>query len=249
MTMENIQYIFVLIVTLCISAMTLLTGFGIGTVLTPTFALLYDVKTAIFLVAIVHIANNVLKFGLFFRSLDTKILLRFGGLSLVGSFAGSLLYGTVDESALKVLLGLFLVVVGISEFRPSFFEKKIPQRYDMVGGLLSGFMGGLIGNQGAIRSAYLLNYNLSKEAFIATATGISLIIDLTRIPMYVWKELHLFSGMWSTLLPVILIAFVGTLVGKQLLKRISLERFRLIVAAFVMFVGLMFLIQASFRTS
>ena len=244
MTMETIQYIFVLIVTLCISAMTLLTGFGIGTVLTPTFALLYDVKTAIFLVAIVHIANNFLKFGLFFRSLDKKILLRFGGLSLAGSFAGSLLYGTVDESVLKILLGLFLVVVGISEFLPSLFEKKIPQRYDIIGGLLSGFMGGLIGNQGAIRSAYLLNYNLSKEAFIATATGISLIIDLTRIPMYVWKEMHLFSGMWSNLLPVILIAFVGTLVGKQLLKRISLERFRLIVAGFVMIVGLAFLIQS-----
>ena len=114
---------------------------------------------------------------------------------------------------------------------------KIPVRFDRVGGFFSGFMGGLIGNQGAIRSAYLLNYSLSKEEFIATGTAVSILIDVTRIPLYIGEA----AGVSVTFFPlglVITVAFAGTFIGKELVKKVSLQRFRLIVASFLIVVAL-----------
>lgn len=238
--METVDLIIVLFATFAISMITLMSGFGIGTVLTPTFALFFDVKTAVFLVALVHIFNNFLKFSLFARHVNQSIFLRFGLLSLMGAIAGSLLQGKVDPSLLKVFLGLFLVTIGILEFTPQ-RTWKFPQQFDVVGGFLSGLMGGLIGNQGAIRSAYLLNYDLSKEAFIATATAISIVIDLSRIPIYVIQQSAMLEGATLELPLVIGVAFAGTLVGKQVLKKVSLERFRLMIAIMLIIVGIGFL--------
>ena len=83
----------ILVITFVISTITLLTGFGVGSVLTPTFTLFYDVKTAVFLVSIVHLANNLLKFGLFAHHIEKAIFWRFGIMSVAGALAGSLLQG------------------------------------------------------------------------------------------------------------------------------------------------------------
>lgn len=46
---------------------------------------------------------------------------------------------------------------------------------------MSGFFGGLSGNQGAFRSAFLIKAGLSKDAYIATGVVAAVIVDLTRL--------------------------------------------------------------------
>jgi len=233
MSAELLELIVLVAVTFVVSILTLMTGFGIGTVLTPTFAYFYDVKTAVFLVSIVHLANNILKYSLFAKHVNKEIFKRFGLISIVGAIAGSFLQGSMDREVVTLILAAVLIVVGISEFLPARYSVQIPRTYDPAGGLLSGFLGGLIGNQGAIRSAYLLGYRLEKEVFVATATAISVVIDCSRIPIYVFNQSEQLESAGSNLLLVIGVAFIGTLIGKQVLKKISLERFRFIVAIFV----------------
>lgn len=242
MSPDLFQFILILGITLVTSAATLLTGFGVGTVLTPTFALFYDVKTAVLLVSVVHLANNLLKFGLFRRHVSVPVLRRFGFISILGALVGSLLQGSLHSQYVAMVLGLFLVVAGSLEFLPAKSTFKIPRSADFFGGFFSGFMGGIIGNQGAIRSAYLLNYDLSKESFIATATTIAIIIDLTRIPVYLSHESTQLGQTGLNLLAVTLVAFGGTFLGKRLLQKIPLTRFRLIVAAFLVVMGARFLL-------
>lgn len=235
--MTELTFILVLIITFIMSALTLLTGFGVGTILTPTFAFVYDAKTAVFLVSIVHLANNLLKFGLFRAHINKQIFIKFGIVSFVGAAAGSSLQSALAGDYVRYALAVFLILAGAAEFIPGASKFKIPRAFDFVGGLFSGFLGGLIGNQGAIRSAYLLNYGLSKEAFIATATSIAIVIDLTRIPVYLYSQVHQLEAAALPLLAVIAVAFAGTFFGKNLLKRISLERFRMTVAVFLIVVG------------
>jgi hypothetical protein len=47
-----------------------------------------------------------------------------------------------------------------------------------MAGALSGLFGGLVGNQGGIRSAALMGFDINKEAFVATATAIGLVVDV-----------------------------------------------------------------------
>ncbi|MCI0707510.1 MAG: sulfite exporter TauE/SafE family protein [Ignavibacteriae bacterium] len=235
--MTDLHFLIVLIVTFFTSTLTLLTGFGVGTVLTPAFAFFYDAKTAVFLVSIVHLANNLLKFGLFRRHIDKKIFIKFGIVSFIGAAVGSSFQNALAGEYVRYALAGFFLLAGGVEFMPSASKFRIPHSFDIVGGFFSGFLGGIIGNQGAIRSAYLLNYSLSKESFIATATAIAIVIDLTRIPVYLYNQLERVEAAAAPLLIVIAVAFAGTLFGKSLLKKISLERFRMVVAGFLVLMG------------
>jgi len=176
--MTEIHIIIPAVTAFLAAALTLMTGFGLGTILTPVFLLFYDVKIAILIVAVVHLLNNLLKFSLFSRHLNIEILKRFGILTITGAFIGAFLQGRMNSDTVKVLLGISLIFLGLKE-ASGFGEKvRLPKKIDFIGGFLSGLLGGLVGNQGAIRSAYLLNYNIPKETFIATATIIASIVDI-----------------------------------------------------------------------
>lgn len=232
------ETIITLIVTFPVAVITLLTGFGLGTVLTPVFTIFYDVKLAVLMVAVVHLMNNLFKLYLFRAHVDMSIIKRFGVLSIVGAFIGAVLQFYVYSDMLKVFLGIVLVILGGVEIIPTQKKVKIPPKVDFIGGFFSGLLGGLIGNQGAVRSAYLLNYQITKEAFIATATVIASVIDLTRIPIYLTSYRSQLGAQWTDILAVVAVAYCGTLVGKRLLKRIDLGTFKKVVAGFVVLLGL-----------
>jgi len=223
---------------LLVAAMVLMSGFGLGTLLTPLFVLFYDIKIAVLLVAVIHFSNNLFKLGLFFRHLDWALLKRFGVVSVGGALVGSVLQAWLESQTLKIGLGVLLVILGAVEFLPPRFSWSLPKRLDPVGGFLSGLLGGVLGNQGAVRSAYLLNYSLSKEAFVATATIIACLIDATRIPIYLLQYYDGIAVAWPYLIATILSAFLGTLIGKRLLDITTVGAFRRVVAGSVVVVGL-----------
>jgi len=219
------------------AVLTLMTGFGLGTILTPIFLIFYDVKIAILIVAVVHLSNNLLKLSLFSRHVSMDILKRFGVLTLVGAFIGAFFQGKMDSSIIKILLGAALIFLGLKE-ATGFGEKlRLPKKIDFIGGFFSGLFGGFVGNQGAIRSAYLLNYNIPKETFIATAAIIASVVDVTRIPVYIFSNRDILSGNLFILLITTASAFAGTFAGKRFLKKVSLKTFKVYVAAAIVIIG------------
>ncbi len=242
MFVESVLERFILyLATLVAAGLTLPAGFGLGTLLTPVFAFAYDVKLAVSLVAIIHLVNNLFKVGLFRKHVDFSIVRRFGAVSIVGALAGAYIQLSVVSRFVQVFLAVFLILFGTHELIPFKRKVRLPRKIDWVGGFLSGLLGGLIGNQGAIRSAYLLNYNLSKETFIATAIVIASVIDVTRIPVYVVAQHEALLDQWFPLFLLILVAMSGTLIGKRLLNRFSEEQFRRVVAAAIVAMGLLLL--------
>lgn len=235
--------LWIYLITFLASLLTLLTGFGLGTILTPVFALVYDVKLAVLLVAIVHFLNNAFKFTLFRAHVELAIIKRFGVMSIVGALIGALLQLYLYSEVLKVVLGIVLIALGASEFFPAGLRFQIPKKVDVLGGLFSGLLGGLVGNQGAIRSAYLLNYAISKEAFIATATVIALAIDSARIPIYLFSQEEFLSKVPLQLVIVVLIAFLGTFIGKKILRQVSGDLFKRLIAGFVVVMGILFVFK------
>ena len=214
-----------------------MTGFGLATILTSVFLIFYDVKIAILIVAVVHLANNLLKISLFSKNISTDILKRFGFLTLVGAFIGAFFQGRMDSSIVKVILGVALVFLGLKE-AVGFGEKiRLPQKIDFIGGFFSGLLGGFVGNQGAIRSAYLLNYNIPKETFVATAAIIASVVDITRIPVYIFSNKDVLTDNAILLLVTTVSALAGTFAGKSFLKKISLKTFKLFVAAAIVIIG------------
>jgi uncharacterized membrane protein YfcA len=110
-----------------------------------------------------------------------------------------------------------------------------------LAGATSGFLGGLVGNQGGIRSAALLGFELPKESFVPTATAIGLFVDCARIPVYFVDRSSEILELWPLVGLAIAGVVAGTFLGRRVLGWIPEHRFRTIVAATVGLLGLVML--------
>src|SRR5206468_3345275 len=94
-------------------AIAAISGFGIGSVLTPVLATQLDVRLAIALVSLPHLAGTFLRFLLVRSHIDREVLLGFGAASALGGLAGAALQAVVQSSALALIFGALLVFAGL----------------------------------------------------------------------------------------------------------------------------------------
>jgi uncharacterized membrane protein YfcA len=81
---------------------------------------------------------------------------------------------------------------------------------------------------------------MSKEKFIATGILIALLIDISRLPVYLGKfDFRMIVAAWTVLLIATLAAFAGAYAGKKLLKKVTLKFVQYLVAAGVIAIGLL----------
>jgi uncharacterized membrane protein YfcA len=205
-------------------------GFGSSILLIPVAILFMDIKTAVFVVAVFHLFNNVFKIRLFWKSIDFKIFLLFGIPSILMAFSGAMLISRVPLGDVKTVLGAFLILYAVYSFINPKFGMKQSRPTAIIGGSLSGFLAGLIGLGGAIRGAFLTAFNLPKEIYVATSAMIAVVIDTTRIPTYLLTE-TVQDDSYYVLLPFLcLMAYFGVRTGKVLLQKINQVAFRRIVS-------------------
>jgi len=111
-----------------------------------------------------------------------------------------------------------------------------------LGGVLSGFFGGLSGHQGALRSAFLIKSGLSKEAFVGTGVVAAVIVDMARLIVYgaSFHSSHFTAFRGEARLMIVtatLAAFLGAYLGKRLLKKMTISRIQRLVAVCLILLG------------
>lgn len=219
-------------------AIASISGFGIGSVLTPVLSTHFDVRLAIAMVSLPHLAGTVVRFLLVRAQIDRDVLLGFGAASAIGGLAGAVLQTVVQSSALAVIFGLLLIFAGIAGLTGFAQRMRFSgRRSALVGGALSGLLGGLVGNQGGIRAAALLGFDVRRDAFVATATAVALIVDGARIPVYLVAEGAQLAPQWPLITVLAVGAVVGTLVGGWTLRRMSETVFRRLVGVLLLVLG------------
>jgi uncharacterized membrane protein YfcA len=212
-------------------------GFGIGSLLTPALALETGTKLAVAAIAIPHFIGSAQRFWLLRRHVDKRVLLGFGVASAAGGLAGALLHTWLASRVLGVFFGALLVVAAVGEFTGWVERVRWGRRAAWVAGAASGALGGLVGNQGGIRSAAMLGFDVPKASFVATATAVALCVDDARLPVYLatqWREIVV---IW----PLVAIAatgvVVGTALGTRVLGRLRQRTFRRMVAVLLLLLG------------
>lgn len=242
------------IVLVCLigSFATFFSGFGLGTVLLPVFSLYFPLELAVLATALVHFSNNLFKLTIMSRHIDLGLFKKFGITALIGAFLGAYLLNVVgrmgilyvfpfwggrEVTLLSFAIGLLMLFFVLFEWKKIQFPFSKAKLFLPIGGFLSGFFGGFSGHQGALRSAFLSKLSLDKQLFVATSALISTLIDFSRISMYTsqtnWKELnlsYLFLGAFS--------AFVGSVLGKKYLTKVSFRFIQVAVAVFLLAMSL-----------
>ena len=159
------------------AAIAAVAGFGVGSLLTPVLAIHVGTKLAVAAISIPHLVATAQRFWMLRAHVDRRVLLRFGIASAIGGLVGALIHASVASRTLTVVFGVVVMLAGLSELTGWVRRVRWGRRSAWVAGALSGALGGMVGNQGGIRTAALLGFDVPKESFVATATAIALFVD------------------------------------------------------------------------
>jgi uncharacterized membrane protein YfcA len=234
----------VALVSVAAGAVASVAGFGIGSLLTPLLALEIGTKAAVAAVSVPHAAGTALRFWLLRRHVDWSVMWSFGVTSAAGGLAGALAYEASGNRALGAVFGALLLFAAIGEYTGLMRRVRFGRGSAYAAGGLSGFFGGLVGNQGGIRAAALLGFKVRQEAFVATATAIALVVDAARMPVYFAGTSDASRLPWSLVAIGTAGVIAGTVIGERVLGRIPPLIFRRTVATIVGLLGLSFLWRA-----
>lgn len=252
-------YLVICSASFLISALTLFSGFGLGTLLLPTFTLFFPVSIAIAATAIVHLANNVFKFFLVGRMADWKVTLRFSVPAVISAAIGAWLLARIgglsplfsyhlfrrefEIEPIKLVIGALIGIFSLFELISPFERISLPPKFIPLGGLISGFFGGLSGLQGALRSMFLIRAGLTKEQFVGTTVSSAILVDVSRIMVYGYTMFgtHLGNlkdqGVTYPVVAAILFALAGSILSSQLLKKATLKTIQQIVGVLLLLIS------------
>ena len=249
------EIVIISLVAFLVSILTFFSGFGLGTILTPVLMIFFPVEIAIALTGVVHFFNNVFKLFLVGKNADKTVLWRFGIPAVIAAFAGawvlinipdikplftySLFEKRFEVFPVKFIISILLIIFACIDLIPYFIKLKFGKEKLPIGGALSGFFGGLSGNQGALRTAFLIKAGLSKEAFIGTAVVVSTFVDFTRLSVY---ATNVTTSCIGDNLPLVicatLSAIAGAFIGNKLLKKVTLKFLQIVVAIMLILISI-----------
>jgi uncharacterized membrane protein YfcA len=242
------EYLILALLSFFAGGLTLFTGFGLSTILLPVFVIFFPVAIAVPSTAIVHFINNFYKLFIYFKQINTRILIRFGLPALLASIAGAFLLQKLssNERNLEILLGILIILISFMEMFPAIRNLKIGIKWAPLGGVISGFFGGLSGHQGLFRSAFLVKSGLSKNSFIATGVGIAVLVDITRLSVYgstiFTTSIISTNDFW---LPVIISttsALFGVSLATDLVKKMTIDVIRNMVFGLIFISGILLIL-------
>lgn len=237
------------------SALTLFSGFGLGTLLMPVIAIFFPIDIAIAITAIVHLANNLFKVALVGKFANRAVLFSFGLPAVIFAFLGALILGWLSGAPpileymafnkqmhllpVKLIVGFLILGFVVLELSPRFAAIALDRKYLPLGGTISGFFGGLSGHQGAFRSVFLLKAGLRKEEFIGTGVVLAVMVDVSRMLIYGWDMSAQHQDIeWTLVIAATVSAFVGAYLGTRMLKKLTIRTIQIIVSALLVFVAL-----------
>jgi len=249
------EIVIITVLAFPVAMLTFFSGFGLGTIMTPVFMVFFPPELAIALTGVVHFFNNLFKLVLVGRHADWNVLWRFGVPAILAALLGSWVLVHLTDlpplfhysafghdftvMPLKLIIAILLIVFALIDLIPHFGHLQFSRNKLPIGGAMSGFFGGLSGNQGALRSAFLIKAGLSKEAFVGTAVVVSSFVDFTRLSVYATRMEH--SGLIDNV-PLVLCAtlsgIAGAYVGNRLLKKVTIQLMRTLTAVMLLLLSL-----------
>lgn len=241
------------------SAVTIVSGFGLNTVLVPAFAVLFPLPLAIAAVALVHLLSSATRLVVFRAHIERTIARQFVPWAVVGGAGGALLLDALGSmpvlveyrlfgvtktiTAAKLTVGVAIAILSLYELRHTSGVQPLRAASVRLGAFASGFFGGLSGNQGAIRSAVLIRAGLTPLGFAATGALAAVTIDLTRLVVYGAagnvSDLLSDSAIRNAIVAATAGAVLGALVGRRLLTAMSSELLHQVVGRSLVAGGLL----------
>ena len=212
-------------------------GFGSSLFFVPIASYFLDFHSVLGITAIVHVSSNITKIAFFHKGFDKKVVLSLGIPAVLFVIIGAFISKYIASEILEIALAIFLIGTSLTFLIFKKLEVKPTIRNSIGGGILSGFVAGVLGTGGAIRGITLAAFNMKTEVFIATSAIIDLGIDASRSVVYTLNGYVHYHDLY--LIPILLVvSILGTYIGKKILDRVSQEQFKSTVLVLIIITGM-----------
>lgn len=238
----NAAFLLFLILSLLAEILGTIGGFGSSVYFVPLANLFLDFKAVLGITAIFHLSSNLSKIFLFRKGLNKYLMIYIGIPAVIMVILGGIVSNLLDERILQIAFSIFIIVLSLFFLLFRKYVVNPNKRNAILGGSASGFLAGVLGSGGAIRGLTMVAFNVEKEQFVATSAVIDFAVDFSRSIVYYFNG-YMHAEHLHYMLALIVIGFVGTWLGKLVLRRISQERFKTIVLGLLLGIGVFSLIR------
>ena len=226
------------VVAVIAGSVAAVSGFGIGSLLTPVLMVSMPAAHAVAVLAIPHAVATIIRFLRLRSDVHMPTFRQFGVASAVGGVIGAALQFRLGSPVLTFVLAALLVLAGGIELTRRPLPLPQTRFWRLLGGTLSGFFGGLVGNQGGIRAAALLGANLRPRQLVATATASALLVDAARVPIYLMTAGPVIAGTTRLWIILSIGVTIGTFLGVPILGGIPTSIYRRLVGGLLLLLGI-----------
>jgi len=236
-----INEIIFLVLAFVVSIISATLGFGSAIILIPFSSFLLPIKQAIAIVTIFFIAGNLSKIIIFRKHIDWKItfLIWAGAVPMV--FIGAYLMVIAPSEIIKKVLGIIILFYVINDYFNLTKHIKLNKIAIAGAGGAYGFFAGIIGTGSAIKAALLTHLGLRKEKFIAVMATSAILLNIIKTTIYSKFALISQSDI-PLIIGLILCAFGGAYIGRNLVKKIHPDIFKKIILVILVIVSIKLLL-------
>lgn len=200
-------------------------GFGSSILFVPIAALFFDFHVVLGITAVFHVFSNLSKIVLFRKGIHKNIAIKLGVPAVLAVMVGAILTQFIPVKLIEIIMSVVLVLLSLFLVFNQQFKMAQNNTNLYSGGLISGFLAGLIGTGGAIRGLTMVAFNLEKNVFVATSALIDMGVDSSRAVIYIWNGF--FTSAHLKYIPfLIVISLIGSYLGKRILAVTSQNAFR-----------------------
>jgi len=238
---QNTVYVAVVIAILGFMIGLAKGGFGgLGALLTPLLALVLPVALAVGVLLPMLMVGDVFALYMYWKEWDLELIKRMLPAGVVGALAGTALLSWLSPDGLRVVLGIFVLVLVAYKFLSDRIQalRYEPKAWHApAAGLLSGLASGMFNYGGPAFSSYLLLQKFKARPFIATTAIYFALLNLIKVPGFLYTgvlDLPLLFSLWWVF-PFIPI---GIWVARLTLTRLSPSAFEWIIIVLLIFSSL-----------
>lgn len=201
---------------LATSVLSAVAGLGGGVVLLAVLAQLYVPTVAIPLQGAIQLAANGSRAAFLRHDVDTRVVAWSSLALLPASFLGVAIATSIPEDALRVALGVFVLVLA---WRPHTLQWRrsttVPTPALVGVGAASGLLNTTVGASGPVTSPFFKACTATHVAFVATAAVSQVLAHAAKLVAFAADGFDLGDH-----LPVVGVGVVGVVVGSRIGTRL-----------------------------
>ena len=216
-------------------------GFGGALLLLPLLVVYVGAEHAVPLLTVAQLIGNFSRAGFGFKKIQWRPVALFLIGAIPSAVLGALSFVQLPKNIVTRAIGLAIIIfvmlkiTGILKLKPSKWLL-------LIGGIIVGFLSGLVGSAGPIGAVVFLTLGLPPVAYVASEATTAIAMHAVKMLIY-QQFITLDKQFW--LLAILLGAamILGTWVAKKFIERISPEKFQKYISILLIAIGLYMLIH------